>query len=116
MPTHNVLQAIQESIFLEGSSWQAARSFLSNLSEYEVRQYLGFAPSNEEPSLENRERISWANLQASLSDIGRALEVPVTFDWRNNGGLNYTTPVKNQGPCPSSIAFAVVATLESLIK
>lgn len=34
-------------------------------------------------------------------------------DWREKGGLNYVTGVRDQGACASSVAFATVATIES---
>jgi C1A family cysteine protease len=36
-------------------------------------------------------------------------------DWRNVGGRNCVTPVKDQGMCSSGTSFAALATLESMV-
>jgi C1A family cysteine protease len=39
--------------------------------------------------------------------------LPSSFDWRNNGGVNYLTAVRNQGSCGSCWAFATVGPFEA---
>ncbi|RWS06917.1 Dipeptidyl peptidase 1-like protein [Dinothrombium tinctorium] len=42
--------------------------------------------------------------------------VPLEFDWRNVNGVNYVSPVRNQGACGSCYAFSSVGMIESRLK
>ncbi|MEA2054392.1 MAG: C1 family peptidase [Candidatus Thermoplasmatota archaeon] len=42
--------------------------------------------------------------------------LPEKFSWRNINGTDFTTPVKNQEPCPSCEAYALVAALETMVQ
>jgi len=43
-------------------------------------------------------------------------DLPSYFNWRDINGIDYTTPVKNQEPCPSCEAYALVACLETMVQ
>ncbi|GFT78852.1 dipeptidyl peptidase 1 [Nephila pilipes] len=45
-----------------------------------------------------------------------ATQLPVEFDWRNVNGVNYVSPVRNQGECGSCYAFSSLAMLESRLR
>ena len=40
---------------------------------------------------------------------------PPSIDWRNVGGKNYVTDVRDQSTCGSCVAFATIATVEALL-
>lgn len=42
--------------------------------------------------------------------------LPDAWDWRNVGGYNFVSPVRNQGSCGSCYAFATMGMLESRIR
>jgi PKD repeat protein len=86
--------------------WVAGDNPVSTLSEAERLRHLGANRSNGGGTETTIPR-------ASLEAGGETL--PATFDWRNNGGVNYVTPVRNQGNCGSCWAFSTTAALESQI-
>ncbi|XP_068122880.1 dipeptidyl peptidase 1 [Hyperolius riggenbachi] len=42
--------------------------------------------------------------------------LPESWDWRNVGGANFVSPVRNQGSCGSCYSFATMGMLESRIR
>ncbi|CAG5126919.1 unnamed protein product [Candidula unifasciata] len=55
---------------------------------------------------------------APLTDAHKRLmgSLPESFDWRNVNGVNYVSPVRNQGGCGSCYAFAALAMDEARIR
>jgi hypothetical protein len=56
-----------------------------------------------------------ALLMMSAMCATAAAELPEEWDWRDVDGVNYVTPVKNQGACGSCYALTAVAAFESYI-
>ena len=42
--------------------------------------------------------------------------LPPCFSWRDIDGIDYTTPIKNQAPAPTCEAYALCASLETLMQ
>lgn len=83
------------------AGWRAGETSVSRLSAQALRNRLGaqlpegfgegFAPFEQ-------------------TSNGR---LPSHFDWRDQGGVNFASPILNQANCGSCVAFAVVSTLET---
>jgi len=103
----------------------------------EIEQYLWFFPSSElakpgnclytnvcadaegivsELSEQNNcETISFMNRRyCRACDLCCSQTLPASFDWRNQGGDNWITTVKDQAQCGSCWAFAAVAVVEAM--
>ncbi|NWS00012.1 CATC peptidase, partial [Motacilla alba] len=48
--------------------------------------------------------------------LKKVSSLPESWDWRNVNGVNYVSPVRNQGSCGSCYAFSSMAMLEARIR
>lgn len=92
------LRNLKQAIEAKGAQWQAVDEI-----DPDNPMRLGLLPSEKRAYSENH------RLQAPLKPVS----LPGYFDWRNVGGNNFVTPVRNQGHCGSCWAFASAAGLES---
>ncbi|XP_021941871.1 dipeptidyl peptidase 1-like [Zootermopsis nevadensis] len=58
--------------------------------------------------------VSTARPSAALQAMAASL--PPDFDWRNVNGINFVSPVRNQGACGSCYAFSSMGMLESRLR
>lgn len=104
------LKSIRDAIKEKGYQWSAGKTSLSDLSEEEQKKYLGLILKDDE--IKEMEAMA-SEEDALAADSGICYIYPRKWDWRNVYGRNWTTSVKDQGPYPTCVAFAVVGALES---
>ena len=101
------IDELKRAIQDQDLEWVAGPTSVSGLmTKEEARELLG---ANEEPPD--------ANPPIWTPPLGPIPEpLPEAFDWRNNDGNDWTTPVRNQGRCGSCVAHAALAVFESVFK
>jgi C1A family cysteine protease len=98
------LTAIQEAIEEKGAGWTAADNPIFRLSPEEQRRLCGL----DLDRMSTADGIDWI-------PTGPKPELPERWDWRDVDGVDWTTPVRNQGPCGSCVAFGVMGAFEARV-
>ena len=88
--------------------WVAGETSVSGLSPVEFARLLGVP----------LEVMEWEQSQASQEAAGvyASYSYPSSWDWRNVGGQDYTTAIRDQDNCGSCVAFGANGAIESRLE
>ncbi|KAM4628274.1 dipeptidyl peptidase 1 [Polymixia lowei] len=98
-----------DSINSMQSSWKAAHYPEHEMFSLEDWRYRAGGPASQIPI-----RVRATHVTADVAKMATAL--PEHWDWRNVGGVNFLSPVRNQGSCGSCYSFATMGMLEARIR
>ena len=116
------LEVLKSAIKEKGAKWEPTITSMSQISSEQRKMRLGLQPSSVELQV-----IAKLGLERSdnSKNSGEGLEsasnpgsvgLPSKYDWRDVNGVNWTTPIKDQGGCGSCVAFGTLASLEALLR
>lgn len=104
------LKTIREEISKKLYPWSAGKTSISELSDDKRKAYLGLATDEKDMAMMATARVEEDALMASE---GLRFAYLTSWNWRNVGGVDWTTPVKDQKGCGSCVSFATSAVVEA---
>lgn len=93
---------VKNAIKAKAAKWVAEETSVSKLSPEEKKMRVGLKTKVREEE------------EAPLLSVQLETTLPATLDWRAYNGVNYVTPIRNQGSCGSCWAFGTSAALEAV--
>ena len=92
------IEKLNSDLQKTNSGWLAKDNWLNHLSTAELKRMMGARNVNPSP----------VEFSTDISTQGAEI-----FDWRDQKGVNFVSPILNQGNCGSCVAFATIGTLET---
>ena len=93
------VQDLNKQLVAAHATWRAKDNWLNHLSHSDLVHMMG------------ARGVHPTEVKFSAQNFTPA--TPQVLDWRNVNGLDYVSPILNQGHCGSCVAFATIATLET---
>lgn len=99
------VRALNNQLQQVNAGWVAKETPLSHISKADAQHMMGL------------KRPAYNSVQFIMPHGAKAKQaVPSSIDWRNKDGINWVSPILDQGNCGSCVAFASIGTLETQFK
>eukprot|EP00054_Salpingoeca_dolichothecata_P003024 m.24929 g.24929 ORF g.24929 m.24929 type:complete len:454 (-) comp13482_c0_seq2:216-1577(-) len=94
----------------KASTWEATDyPQFQDLPLETIQRIAGSSPATDNPKSKN-------HLYAGMTDEEKYGNLPTDFDWRKKDGVNFVSPVRDQGQCGSCYSFGSTAALEARVR